>query len=55
MKYPQLISIADALSEFDQFDAIIDARSEGEFAEDHLPGAINCPVLNNVERIRVGT
>lgn len=55
MKYPQLISIADALSEFDQFDAIIDARSEGEFAEDHLPGAINCPVLNNAERVRVGT
>lgn len=55
MKYPQLISIADALAEFNQFDAIIDVRSEAEFAEDHLPGAINCPVLDNAERIRVGT
>ncbi len=30
-------------------------RSEGEFAEDHVPGAINCPVLDNDERARVGT
>ena len=22
---------------------------------DHIPGAINCPVLNDEERIRVGT
>jgi tRNA 2-selenouridine synthase SelU len=34
---------------------IIDARSEGEYAEDFLPGAINHPVLNNEERARVGT
>ncbi|MBX3666406.1 MAG: tRNA 2-selenouridine(34) synthase MnmH [Burkholderiales bacterium] len=38
-----------------EFDEIIDVRSEGEFAEDHIPGAINCPVLNNDERARVGT
>jgi len=38
-----------------QFDAIIDARSPSEFAHDHLPGAINCPVLNDEERARVGT
>jgi tRNA 2-selenouridine synthase len=37
------------------FDAIIDARSPSEFAHDHLPGAINCPVLNDEERARVGT
>lgn len=30
-------------------------RSEGEFAEDHVPGAINCPALDNGERARVGT
>lgn len=30
-------------------------RSEGEFAEDHIPGAINCPVLDDEERARVGT
>lgn len=34
---------------------VIDARSEGEYAEDFLPGAINHPVLNNEERARVGT
>ncbi len=37
------------------FDAILDARSPGEFAEDHLPGAISCPVLSNAERAHVGT
>jgi tRNA 2-selenouridine synthase len=37
------------------FDAIIDARSPGEFAEDRIPGAINLPVLNDAERERVGT
>lgn len=37
------------------FDAILDARSPAEFAEDHIPGAINCPVLNDEERIIVGT
>src|SRR6185295_12138376 len=26
-----------------------------EFAEDHVPGAISCPVLDNDERARVGT
>jgi len=55
MKYPAVLSFADILPELDRFDTIIDARSEGEFALDHLPGAINCPVLNNEERVRVGT
>ncbi|WP_410218214.1 tRNA 2-selenouridine(34) synthase MnmH [Paracoccus sp. (in: a-proteobacteria)] len=41
-----------ALSGYDQ---IIDARSPAEYAEDHLPGAINLPVLNDEERARVGT
>lgn len=36
-------------------DAVIDVRSPAEFAEDHVPGAINLPVLNNEERARVGT
>lgn len=38
----------------DQYDAIIDVRSPAEFAEDHIPGAINLPVLDNEERARVG-
>ncbi|MDB5808290.1 MAG: tRNA 2-selenouridine(34) synthase MnmH [Betaproteobacteria bacterium] len=37
------------------FDEIIDTRSESEFAEDHVPGAVNFPVLNDEERVRVGT
>jgi len=43
------------LSQLAEFDEIIDVRSPAEFAEDHLPGAINCPVLDDEERIRVGT
>ena len=38
-----------------RFDAIIDVRSPGEFAEDHLPGAENLPVLDNDQRAEVGT
>jgi len=38
-----------------RFDAIIDVRSPAEFAEDHVPGAISAPVLDNEERARVGT
>ncbi len=37
------------------FDAAIDVRSPAEFAEDHIPGAINLPVLNDAERAEVGT
>ena len=50
-----LISATEAMARYDQFDAVIDARSESEHAEDHLPGALNWPSLNNEERIRVGT
>lgn len=38
-----------------RFDAIIDVRTPAEFAEDHIPGAINLPVLSNDERAEVGT
>lgn len=37
------------------FDTVIDVRSPAEFAEDHVPGAINLPALSNDERARVGT
>ena len=37
------------------FDTVIDVRSPGEFAEDHVPGAINLPVLDDAERAEVGT
>jgi len=55
MKYPALLPFAEILPVLDKFDAIIDVRSPAEFAEDHIPGAINCPVLNNEERHRIGT
>jgi tRNA 2-selenouridine synthase len=55
MKYPEVLSIAQVLARLDTFDAIIDARSPVEFAQDHLPGAINAPVLDDEQRIRVGT
>src|SRR3569833_3156248 len=37
------------------FDVIVDARSPGECAEDHVPGAVNLPVLDDAERAEVGT
>lgn len=37
------------------FDDIIDVRSPAEFAEDHVPGAINLPVLDDAQRAEVGT
>jgi len=52
-------SVTDPATEFfsylGEFDTIIDVRSPSEFTEDHIPGAINCPVLNDEERARVGT
>ena len=38
-----------------RFDMIIDVRSPSEFAEDHIPGAVNLPVLDDAERAQVGT
>ncbi len=43
------------LTQLNEFDEIIDVRTPAEFAEDHIPGAINCPVLSDEERITVGT
>lgn len=43
------------LSQLGEFDEIIDVRTPSEFADDHIPGAINCPVLSDEERITVGT
>ena len=50
-----LIAATDAVHNLDRFDAVIDARSESEFAEDHLPGACNWPTLNDAERHFIGT
>lgn len=43
------------VAQLPEFDEFIDVRSECEFAEDHLPGAVSCPVLSDEERARVGT
>lgn len=43
------------VSEIDQFHDIIDVRTPAEFELDRIPGAINCPVLSNEERITIGT
>ncbi|MDR0996385.1 MAG: tRNA 2-selenouridine(34) synthase MnmH [Zoogloeaceae bacterium] len=43
------------LTEIGAFDALIDVRSPAEYAEDHIPGAINLPVLDDDERREVGT
>ena len=34
---------------------VIDVRAPSEFASDHIPGAINLPVLNEEQRVEVGT
>jgi len=46
---------ADALTRLASFDTIIDARTEDEYALDHVPGAVNWPTLDNAERITIGT
>ncbi len=51
MKNSSVANVAQ-LSEYTE---IIDARTPKEFAEDHIPGAINLPVLDDEERVRVGT
>jgi len=51
----QILDAAQVMARLDRFGAVIDARSPGEFGEDHLPGAQNWPVLEDDERRLVGT
>ena len=48
------IAFVDAWDSND-YDLIIDVRSPGEFKEDHIPGALNLPVLSDEERRIIGT
>jgi tRNA 2-selenouridine synthase len=48
-------ALAVTVAQLSEFDELIDVRSEGEFGDDHIPGAINCPVLDDGERALVGT
>jgi tRNA 2-selenouridine synthase len=43
------------MHDFQSYDLIIDARSPREFEEDHIPGALNLPVVDNEEYAEVGT
>lgn len=54
MKPLQVLKTADPAA-LAAFDLIIDVRSPGEFAQDHLPGAVNLPVLDDAQRAEVGT
>jgi len=48
--------IDDVLNEFQpERQTLIDVRSPSEFAEDHIPGAVNLPVLSDEQRAMVGT
>jgi len=51
LKLPDAVTVA----QLDAFDEVIDVRSPAEFALDHVPNAVNCPVLDDAERAHVGT
>jgi tRNA 2-selenouridine synthase len=51
----QTIAAEQALGQLERFSAIIDARSPGEYAQDHLPGALNWPTLDDAQRQQIGT
>ena len=51
----QGIASVGQIEGYRQFEEIIDVRTPAEFADDHIPGSINCPVLDNAQRIEVGT
>jgi len=55
MKHAPRLSLPAEDATFQACDTIVDTRSPAEFAEDHVPGAVSCPVLDNEERARVGT
>jgi len=49
------ITATEAIERLDEFNTLIDARSQSEYALDRLPGAVNWPSLTDAERIVVGT
>ncbi|MDD5179880.1 MAG: tRNA 2-selenouridine(34) synthase MnmH [Gallionellaceae bacterium] len=51
MKHSGVATVA----QIHEFDEVVDVRSPSEYAEDHIAGAVNCPVLDDAERVRVGT
>lgn len=51
----QSLDAAALPEQLSRFGAVIDVRSPAEFAEDHVPGAVNWPVLDDAQRHEVGT
>jgi len=49
------VSLDDDDFDSSTFDFVCDVRSGGEYDDDHVPGAISTPVLNDEQRKRVGT
>lgn len=43
------------VAQLPEFDEIVDVRSPAEFEQDRIPGAINCPALDNAQRAEIGT
>jgi tRNA 2-selenouridine synthase len=54
VKKPSISLPIDAVAAT-HFDAVIDTRSPSEYAEDHIPGAVSAPVLDDAERAEIGT
>ena len=56
LKTPQILTIEEILdTPQEPARPVIDVRSPAEYAQDHLPGAVNHPVLSNEQRELVGT
>jgi tRNA 2-selenouridine synthase len=51
VRFPDIATVA----QLDLFDEVIDVRSPAEYAEDHVAGALSCPVLEDAERAEIGT
>ena len=41
-------------SSIKEYSAVVDVRTPAEYALDHIPGAVNMPVLDNQERAQIG-
>jgi len=56
MREPIRLSMQDlVVRDWSSFDDLLDTRSPSEFHLDHLPGALSAPVLDDAQRIEIGT
>jgi len=49
------VSLEDDAFDASEFDYVCDARAPSEYEDDHVPGAISTPVLQDDQRAEVGT